>query len=289
MKILNKIKLMAMAVLALGIFFILGSKSAYATESNIASGIYEVENEVYHESETGMAMSRTYLLPSMSVEVTKEHIIYTIGFSGSDYMENYRMKVNGEEVPVEILEENTQEGIVKLKVEVDKVDADMDAIIYVGPMERDVQFKVIPKMDTLTLVEAIEDEVEDIATEETASDESEAVSSHEEDLAVAAKILEGKTVACRTIITPASRKIYIEAIKAGYMETLAKAGAIITQPGCGLCCGRAGGILCDGEKVLATNNRNFLGRMGTSKVGIYLGSPATAATSAIYGKITIPE
>ncbi len=50
------------------------------------------------------------------------------------------------------------------------------------------------------------------------------------------------------------------------METLAKAGAIITQPGCGLCCGRAGGILCDGEKVLATNNRNFLGRMGTSKV-----------------------
>ena len=78
-------------------------------------------------------------------------------------------------------------------------------------------------------------------------------------------------------------------LKAGYMETLAKAGAIITQPGCGLCCGRSGGILCDGEKVLATNNRNFLGRMGTSKVGIYLGSPATAATSAIYGKITIPE
>ena len=110
-----------------------------------------------------------------------------------------------------------------------------------------------------------------------------------EDLARVAKILEGKTVACRTIVTPASRKIYIEAVKAGYMETLAKAGAIITQPGCGLCCGRSGGILCDGEKVLATNNRNFLGRMGTSKVGIYLGSPATAATSAIYGKITIPE
>ncbi len=110
-----------------------------------------------------------------------------------------------------------------------------------------------------------------------------------EDLAAAAKILEGKTVACKTIITPASRKIYLEAIKAGYMTTLAKAGCIITQPGCGLCCGRAGGILCDGEKVLATNNRNFLGRMGTSKVGIYLGSPATAATSAIYGKITIPE
>ena len=166
-------------------FLTIGTINVHA--SDIKSGIYEVENDVYHESETGMAMSRTYLLPSMSVEVTKEHVIYTIGFSGSDYMENYRMKVNGEEVPVEILEENTQEGIVKLKVQVDKVDADMEAIIYVGPMERDVQFKVIPKMDTLTLVEAIEDEVEDIVTEETASDESEAVSSHEEDLAVAAE------------------------------------------------------------------------------------------------------
>ncbi|MBO4998097.1 MAG: 3-isopropylmalate dehydratase large subunit [Lachnospira sp.] len=109
-----------------------------------------------------------------------------------------------------------------------------------------------------------------------------------EDLKVAAEILDGKTVACKCIITPASRKIYMEAIEAGYMETLAMAGCIITQPGCGLCCGRSGGILCDGETVLATNNRNFLGRMGTSKVGIYLGSPATAASSAIAGKIVVP-
>lgn len=165
MKILNKFKGILVAVIALGIFLTLGTSNVYATESNIASGIYEVENDVYHESETGMAMSRSYLLPSMSVEVTKEHIIYTIGFLGSEYMENYRMKVNGEEVPVEIVEENNEEGTVKLKVEVDKVDADMDALIYVGPMERDVEFKVIPKMETLTLVEAIE-EVEDVVAEE---------------------------------------------------------------------------------------------------------------------------
>lgn len=110
-----------------------------------------------------------------------------------------------------------------------------------------------------------------------------------EDLEAAARILKGKKTAVKLIVTPASRKIYLEAIKAGYMKTLAEAGAIITQPGCGLCCGRAGGILTDGEKVLATNNRNFLGRMGTSKVGIYLGSPATAAASAITGKITVPK
>ena len=182
MKILNKFKGIIMAVMALGIFVTIGSKCVYATETYIASGIYEIENDVYHESETGMAMSRTYLLPSMSVEVTKEHVIYTIGFSGSDYMENYRMKVNGEEVPVEILEENSEEGTVKLNVEVDKVDADMAAIIYVGPMERDVEFKVIPKMETLTLVQAIEDEVEEIVPE----DESEEVEIEEENLAVVA-------------------------------------------------------------------------------------------------------
>lgn len=177
MKILNKLKGILVAVMALGVFLTLGTNNTYATESNITSGIYEVANDVYHESETGMAMSRSYLLPSMSVEVTKEHIIYTIGFSGSDYMENYRMKVNGEEVPVEIVEENSEEGIVKLKVEVDKVDADMDALIYVGPMERDVEFKVIPKMETLTLVEVIE-EVEEIPAED------EEVSVEEETLAV---------------------------------------------------------------------------------------------------------
>ena len=177
MKILNKLKGILVAVMALGVFLTLGTNNTYATESNITSGIYEVANDVYHESETGMAMSRSYLLPSMSVEVTKEHIIYTIGFSGSDYMENYRMKVNGEEVPVEIVEENSEEGIVKLKVKVDKVDADMDALIYVGPMERDVEFKVIPKMETLTLVEAIE-EVEEIPAED------EEVSVEEETLAV---------------------------------------------------------------------------------------------------------
>lgn len=111
-----------------------------------------------------------------------------------------------------------------------------------------------------------------------------------EDLAVAANILKGRKVAdyVKLIVTPASKKIYLEAAKLGYLTTLSKAGAIITQPGCGLCCGRAGGILSDDEVILATNNRNFLGRMGTSKVKIYLGSPATAAMTAIKGEICNP-
>ena len=112
-----------------------------------------------------------------------------------------------------------------------------------------------------------------------------------EDLAAAAEVLKGKKVAdyVKLIVTPASRKIYRQAIELGILETLAEAGAMITHPGCGLCCGRAGGILTDGERVVATNNRNFLGRMGTSKVEIYLASPKTAAACAVAGKIVSPK
>ena len=112
-----------------------------------------------------------------------------------------------------------------------------------------------------------------------------------EDLMAAAEVLKGRHIApfVKLIVTPASRKIYRQAVENGTMEILSKAGAIITHPSCGLCCGRTGGILTDGETVVATNNRNFLGRMGTSKVGIYLASPKSAAACAIAGKIVVPQ
>lgn len=112
-----------------------------------------------------------------------------------------------------------------------------------------------------------------------------------EDLTVAADILKGKKAAdhVRLIVTPASREIYKQAARSGILNTLISAGAIITHPGCGLCCGRAGGILSEGERIVATNNRNFLGRMGPASVDIYLGSPAVAAASAIEGKIALPK
>ena len=108
-----------------------------------------------------------------------------------------------------------------------------------------------------------------------------------EDLHAAADVLKGKHVApyVNMIVTPASRKIYRQALADGTLEILSDAGAIITTPGCGLCCGRSGGILSDNEVVVATNNRNFLGRMGTSKVKIFLASPKTAAATALAGTI----
>jgi len=109
-----------------------------------------------------------------------------------------------------------------------------------------------------------------------------------EDLMAAAEILKGKHIApfVKLIVTPASRKIWEEAEANGTLAILSAAGAMITPPSCGLCCGRTGGILSDGERVVATNNRNFLGRMGSSKVEIYLASPKSAAASALTGRLT---
>ena len=112
-----------------------------------------------------------------------------------------------------------------------------------------------------------------------------------EDLEIAAKILKGKKVAkeTRMLIFPASWKIYREAMAKGYLLDFMDAGAFVVNPGCGCCLGIHQGALGDGEVALATTNRNFKGRMGNPRGEVYLCSPATAAVSALTGKITDPR
>jgi 3-isopropylmalate/(R)-2-methylmalate dehydratase large subunit len=112
-----------------------------------------------------------------------------------------------------------------------------------------------------------------------------------EDIATAAQILDGRRVApgTRLLIIPASSQVYLDAVKAGYVETLLTAGATFGSPGCGPCMGNHMGVPAPGEVTISSANRNFRGRMGTRESDIYLASPAVVAASAIAGKIAGPE
>ncbi len=112
-----------------------------------------------------------------------------------------------------------------------------------------------------------------------------------EDLEIAAGLLKGKKVhpEVRLIVFPASWEIYLQALRGGILETLIEAGAVVCNPGCGPCLGGHMGLLAAGERCIASSNRNFKGRMGSTEAEVYLGSPATVAASAVAGRIVDPR
>ena len=110
------------------------------------------------------------------------------------------------------------------------------------------------------------------------------------DLRLAAKLMKGKQVAkgVRCIVIPATQKIFLQAMEEGLIQTFIEAGAAVSTPTCGPCIGGHMGVLYEGERAIATTNRNFVGRMGHIDSEIYLASPAVAAASALTGVITDP-
>ncbi len=112
-----------------------------------------------------------------------------------------------------------------------------------------------------------------------------------EDIKIATEIIRGKKVdsSTRFIVTPASQETYIEALRAGYIEELMMAGAVVTNSTCGACVGGHLGVLGPGEVCISSTNRNFKGRMGDKSSDVFLASPATVAASALSGKITDPR
>ncbi len=112
-----------------------------------------------------------------------------------------------------------------------------------------------------------------------------------EDIKIATEIVRGKKIhpSTRLIVTPASQETYLNALRAGYIEDLMKAGAVVTNSTCGACVGGHLGVLGPDEICISSTNRNFRGRMGDNTSEIYLASPATVAASALYGRITDPR
>ena len=112
-----------------------------------------------------------------------------------------------------------------------------------------------------------------------------------EDLADAARILKGRTVSagCQLVVTPASQRVFSQALSLGYVQALVDAGAVVTNPACGACFGYDLGVLGDNEVCLTASTRNFKGRMGSAQAQIFMASPATVAASALTGCITDPQ
>ncbi len=111
-----------------------------------------------------------------------------------------------------------------------------------------------------------------------------------EDLQAAAQILKGRKCAkgVRVIIIPATQQVYLDAMEQGLLKIFIESGAVVSTPTCGPCLGGHMGILAQGERAVTTTNRNFVGRMGHPTSEVYLASPATAAASALTGRITSP-
>lgn len=112
-----------------------------------------------------------------------------------------------------------------------------------------------------------------------------------EDIAVVARILAGRHIAphTRLVVTPASQEVLQKAIAAGYIQQLLDAGATLGTPGCGPCLGAHGGVLAPGERCVTTSSRNFPGRMGSTEAEVYVVSPATAAWTALRGRLSSGE
>jgi 3-isopropylmalate/(R)-2-methylmalate dehydratase large subunit len=110
-----------------------------------------------------------------------------------------------------------------------------------------------------------------------------------EDLRIAAQIMKSRQVAIRTIVVPSTPEVWKQAADEGLFDIFYAAGCVISAPTCGACLGGFMGVLAAGEKCVSTTNRNFVGRMGHPKSEVYLASPATAAASAVEGKLTDPR
>lgn len=167
-------KLSKLFALALITILTLSTSSAFA-DSNIASGRYTLTNDTKYldNNEVGDSMARSYTDKNMTLEKKDGKIYYTVGFSGAQYMENHRIYVNGSSVSIQKVAENTSAGTLKLKFKVNKPSDTILIKFYVDPMGRDVEYQLIPNLNSLSLVESYEEAKTESKTESTNNSKTE--------------------------------------------------------------------------------------------------------------------
>ena len=221
--------------------------------------------EFMGEGLSSLSMDDRLCIANMAIEAGAKNGIFMVDEVTENYMNG---RVNGE---------------YKVYAPDDDAEYEQTVTIDLSSLKSTVSFPHLPE-NTKTI-----DNVGDVKIDQVVI--GSCTNGRIEDMATAAEILKGKTVArdVRCIIIPATQKIYKECIAKGYLDIFIDAGCVVSTPTCGPCLGGHMGILAEGERCVATTNRNFVGRMGHTKSEVYLASPAVAAASAVTGKISDPK
>ena len=233
-------------------------------------GMIGVDGALYKSMEfvgdgiANLSMDDRFSIANMAIEAGAKNGIFPVDDLTIAYMKEHSTK------PYKVYEADE--------------DAEYDEVytIDLSTLEPTVAFPHLPE-NTKTVKEAGEVKIDQVVI-------GSCTNGRLDDLRIAAKVLEGRKVAkgIRTIVIPATQKIYLQAMEEGLLKIFIEAGAIVSTPTCGPCLGGHMGILAAGERAVSTTNRNFVGRMGHVESEVYLASPAVAAASAVTGKISEP-
>ena len=251
-------------------FHLTGELKKYVTGKDLILhiiGLIGVDGALYRSMEFsgegvhGLSVSDRLCVSNMAIEAGAKNGIFPVDEKTLDYL-----KAHGAKTP---------------RVYQADPDAEYERVIEIdlGQIEQTVAFPHLPE-NARTFDKIGEVKIDQVVI-------GSCTNGRLEDLALAAELLRGKKVAdhVRAIIIPATQKIYLDAMEQGYVRSFIEAGCVVSTPTCGPCLGGYMGILAEGERCVATTNRNFVGRMGHPKSEVYLASPAVAAASAIAGKI----
>ena len=229
-----------------------------------------VDGALYHSMEFGgkglasLSMADRFTIANMAIEAGAKNGIFETDYKTLLYL--------------------NQHGCKSHKIYEADYDAEYDKKLYINlsEIEPTVAFPHLPE-NAKTF-----SEIEDIKIDQVVI--GSCTNGRIEDLQAAAEILKGRHVAkgVRVIIIPATQQVYLDAMEQGLLKIFIESGAVVSTPTCGPCLGGYMGILADGERAVTTTNRNFVGRMGHTGSEVYLASPATAAASALTGRITSP-